>query len=232
MTSRERLLALLPLLVGLLCGCPSLVGGQGSVPEGHRLISGWVKLPEDGIVGRQVTGLQVAAVAVVDEADGRVPKLFVSDVFDPADRRQAASFALAVPFEHASSIVLMVPSASGRGPGSYLGALRFSTGYGKETALLPHGEETLDLGVLRAIDGDPASAADNRLEVESASHPLGQVHHDDDGVSDLLDDDDDDDGVLDAVDEDVAGDGIEDALQSIDALPDEDASGIPDAFEA
>lgn len=212
-------------------GCDALVGQNGAVPDGHRLLSGRLSLGDGSLLGRQVAGLQVAAVAVVQGEEGLGPAVSVSDVFDPA-KGGASSFAIAVPVDRAFSLVLQVPRSSGRGPGTFLGAFRFDSGFGPETSLIPAGEGAIDVGTLSVDDSDPGTTADNRLVGAASENPLAQSHSDPDEVNDLLDDDDDNDGVTDAVDPDVAGDGVDDVLQGLEALPDEDGSGVPDAFES
>jgi len=229
MRASTALPALALLLVGLT-GCPGLTGGAGARPDGFRLVEGALVLEDEGIVGRQVAGLQLVAVTIRDSDGAAVAEVFASDVLQPSDRT-STPFVVAVPTAHAFHVVLQVPGGAGSAPGEWLGALFFSDGRAGETSLIPSGSEDLQLGTVRALDGDPSQVADNRLEVDSASNPLAQIEHDDDGVSDLLDDDDDGDLLPDAQDTDVAGDGIEDALQLLSALPDADADGVPDAFE-
>jgi hypothetical protein len=218
--------------LALVTGCPGLTGGAGDRPDGHRLVEGELVTEGQDVLGRQLTGVQVAAVSV-READGAfVPDVFASDVIAPQGENGVAPFVVAVPVERAFHIVLQLPAAGGSAPGEWLGVLRFSDGRANEVSLIPAGGEDLDLGSVRTIDGDPLTVADNLLDAGSAGNPLSQVEHDADGVSDLLDEDDDDDLIPDDTDADVAGDGVEDALQLLEALPDEDSDGVPDAFEA
>lgn len=213
------------------CQAPSAQDGQ--VPKDYRLVSGRVTIGDDGILGRQLTGLQMAAISVVDGAHA----VAVSDIFDAekggASNNAAASFSLVVPVDRAFSLVLQVPRSSGRGPGEWIAVYSFPTGEDTTTltALVPAGDRPVQLGTLEARDGDPSTVADNSLGGALAKNPLEQVDSDGDGVVDLVDDDDDEDGTLDELDEDVAGDGILDVEQTLSALPDEDGNGVPDVLE-
>ena len=223
------------LACSLICGsaCVGLTGQDGEVPEGYRLVSGRVTIGDDGILGRQLTGLQMAAVSVVDGAHA----VEVSDIFNAekggASNNAAASFSLVVPVERAFSLVLQVPRSSGRGPGEWIAAYSFpsSADGGALTSLVPAGESRVQLGTLEALDGDPSTVSDNTLGGGSAKNPLEQVDSDGDGVVDFNDDDDDDDGTADVSDDDVAGDGTDDAEQVLSALPDADGNGVPDVLE-
>jgi hypothetical protein len=214
----------------LLAACPNFAG-QGARPEGYRLVSGTLRLPDEGIVGRQVTGLQLAAVAVsLDDEFNTVIDVFTSDVLDPAVNRKETAFTIAVDARRSFNIVLQLPRAGGQGPGSYLGGLYFETGYGGETSLIPSGVTDLALGIVGAIENVAGTVADNRLVVDSDKNPLALVDSDGDGVVDLLDTDDDSDEVLDPDDDDVAGDDVPDALQTLVGL-DADGDGVPDLLE-
>jgi hypothetical protein len=77
-----------------LSGCEGLTGGAGDKPEGFRLIEGRLSLPDEDLLGRQVTGLQVAALHL--DADGGITA-FPSAVFDPSTQRAEAAFVATVP---------------------------------------------------------------------------------------------------------------------------------------
>lgn len=219
----------------IVCGsaCVGLSAQDGEVPEGYRLVNGRVTIGDDGILGRQLTGLQIAAVSVVDGAHA----VEVSDIFNAekggASNNAAASFSLVVPVDRAFSLVLQVPRSSGRGPGEWIAAYAFATDAdgGEMTSLVPAGEGRVQLGTLEALDGDPSTVSDNTLGGNAAKNPLEQIDSDGDGVVDFNDDDDDDDGTADLNDEDVAGDGTNDAEQLLSALPDSDGNGVPDVLE-
>jgi hypothetical protein len=211
-------------------GCDGLTYGAGSRPEGQRLISGELVIADDGILGRQVTGLQLAAVWVGEQGDTLVPVVHPSDVLEP-DGVRGADFVIVAPQDRALHLLLQVPAASAGVPGSFLGVLRFNDTMLGSTSLIPAGVEDLELDAVQALENEPGDVADNELKVQSAFHPLGQMDSDQDGIADLLDEDDDDDQIADSADADVAGDGVDDALQQLSALPDEDADGVPDAFE-
>lgn len=217
-------------MAGML-GCPGLTGGAGSRPEGFRLVEGELQLPQTGIVGRQVTGLQMAAVSVRDVDGVKTADVYVSDIFNPAQRTSASEFVVAVDGTKAFHLILQVPGG-GQGPGQFLGRLLFDDGNGGTTSLIPAGATDIALGPVEAIENAPETAADNLLRVDSGHHPLAQVDSDLDTTSDLLDSDDDDDGNPDSNDDDVAGDGIPDIEQLWEALADEDSDGIPDAFDS
>lgn len=210
-------------------GCPGFVGGAGSRPDGFRLVEGQLLIENEGIIGRQVAGVQLAAVVVEQNEGTFSPKVYTGDVLQPNDRFEQ-DFVVTAPIADAFHLILQIPSGAGSVPGEWQGVLRFSDGRGGETSLIPAGGEDLELGVTTALDNDPAIEFDNVLRTESSGNPLAQMHHDEDDLSDLLDDDDDGDLIPDDSDEDIAGDGIEDALQQLSALPDGDGDGIPDAF--
>jgi len=210
-------------------GCVEFAG-QGARPDGHRLVSGKLRLPDDGIVGRQVTGLQIAAIAVsLDESLSTVVEVFPSDVFDPAVNRGETAFTLTVDARRSFNLVLQVPRGGGTGPGSYLGGLYFSSGAGGDSSLVPHGVTDLALGVVEAVE-NAASTADNRLLVDESRNPLALVDSDGDGTVDLVDEDDDSDEIADVNDDDVAGDEVPDVLQTLVGL-DADGDGVPDLLE-
>jgi hypothetical protein len=214
--------ALAAVVVASTAACSPLTGAAGDRPEGYRLVEGRLSLPDEDLLGRQVTGLQIAALHL--DADGAIAP-FVSDVFDPATSRAEASFVVPVDGGVDSVVVLQVPSSGGRGTGAFLGQLLFDG-----VTLLPRGDDDVDLGVV-TVEAGARAPADTTLSPEAGTSPLSQTDSDDDGVSNALDDDDDDDGTPDASDDDDAGDGIDDALQVLSALPDGDGDGVADVLE-
>ncbi len=206
----------------LAAGCPGVEGGAGARPEGFRLVEGRLQLPDEDLLGRQVTGLQMAALHV--DADGNV-RPFGSDVFDPAAQRGEAAFVMPVPGDVDVVFVLQVPSSSARGVGDFVGQLRF-----EGQTLVPRGDDDIDLGVL-VVEPGARQPADTVLTGGAGSSPLSQVDSDGDGLTNSVDEDDDDDGSPDDSDADVAGDGVDDALQVLEALPDDDADGVADALQ-
>lgn len=236
MCAGHRALAVIAAAIMLLvAGCPGFAG-NGARPDGYRLLSGTLSLPDDGIVGRQVTALQFVAVGLVGETDDEgntTTRLAVdtSNLFDPGVRREESSWVLPVEVASSFNLVLQVPSSSGRGPGEFLAVLSFDNGRGTSTTLVPWGLTDIDLGEVRAIDPDPTQVVDNRLEVGLGQNPLGQVDTDGDGTSDLLDDDDDGDGVVDEADPDAANDKVDDVYQVLSGMDDANADGVPDLFE-
>jgi hypothetical protein len=209
-------------VVALAGGCPALTGGAGDRPEGFRLVEGSLTLPDEDLLGRQVTGLQIAALHV--DADGAIIP-FVSDVFDPAVVRAEAAFVVPVPAALDHVLVLQVPTAGGQGAGAFLGQLRF-----EDATLVPRGDEDLNLGAVQVVAG-VAAPADTSLVPGPGGSPLQQTDSDNDGVANANDDDDDDDGTGDGSDADVAGDGVDDAGQVLAALPDDDGDQVPDALQ-
>jgi hypothetical protein len=214
-------LGALALGVGLT-GCDGFTGGAGDKPEGFRLIEGRLSLPDEDLLGRQVTGLQVAALHL--DADGGITA-FTSSVFDPSTQRAEAAFVATVPGDLDVVLVLQVPSGSQRGPGPFLGAFDAAG-----ERLVPRGEDDLELGVLTVQRGVRVPA-DTTLVGGAGALPAAQTDSDGDGLTNDRDDDDDGDDVADGADDDVAGDGVADALQRLDALPDDDGNGVPDALE-
>jgi hypothetical protein len=209
-------------VLSALCGGCVFGGGSGERPEGFRLVEGRLQVPDEDLLGRQVTGLQMAALHVNGEG-GVVP--FVSDVFDPAASRREAAFVVAVDGAVDFVLVLQVPSASARGIGDFLGQLRFDNG----RSLLPKGEEDIDTGVLNVATGGRVPA-DTVLSGSSGDSPTAQVDSDGDGQKDSTDTDDDNDDVADGADTDVAGDGVDDATQVLEAFEDEDGDGVADVL--
>jgi hypothetical protein len=205
-----------------LMACDGLTGKAGDRPDGFRFIEGTLLVPEEDILGRQVTGLQVAALHL--GADGSVTP-FPSSVFDPSVQRAEASFVATVPVDLDVLIVLQVPSGSQQGVGSFLGLYRF----GNES-LAPRGEEDVDLGTLEVNRGQ-RQPADTTLTGVAGLTPASQTDTDGDGLTNDVDDDDDNDGIPDVNDDDVAGDGVVDALQQLSALPDVDGDGVPDVMK-
>lgn len=205
-----------------LTGCDGFTGGAGDKPEGFRLIEGRLSLPDEDLLGRQVTGLQMAALHL--DADGGITA-FTSAVFDPSTQRAEAAFVATVPGDLDVVLVLQVPSGSQRGPGPFLGA--FDAGGER---LVPRGEDDLELGVL-IVERGVRVPADTALVGGAGSTPAVQTDSDGDGLTNDRDDDDDGDEIADDVDADVAGDGVEDAMQRLDALSDDDGNGVPDALE-
>jgi hypothetical protein len=202
--------------------CVPLTGGAGDRPEGFRLVSGRLSLPDEDLLGRQVTGLQVAALHLA--ADGAILP-FVSAVFDPATARSEASFVVTVDGALDSVIVLQVPSSGGRGAGAFLGQLVFDG-----TTLVPRGEDDVDLGTVTVVAGARVPA-DTTLVPDAGGSPIAQTDSDGDGETNEVDTDDDGDGVPDGADADVAGDGVDDAGQVLAALTDDDDDGVADALQ-
>lgn len=215
-------IALATSALGGAVGCVGLTGGAGDKPEGFRLVQGRLSLPDEDLLGRQVTGLQVAALHL--DGDGGITA-FTSAVFDPSVQRAEASFVATVPGDLDFVLILQVPSSSQRGPGSLLARYRYD---GDET-LLARAEDDLNLGTL-TVERGARVPGDTALLGGAGSSPSAQTDSDGDGVTNDRDDDDDGDGILDAADDDVAGDGVPDALQRLVALPDEDGDGVPDAL--
>lgn len=209
-------LALL-VLAALSVGCVRPANG-GERPDGFRFLTGSVQIPDEDLLGRQVTGLQVAAIAIGDGVD-----VFPSAVFD-GSRIETSRFAALVAHDRAFVAVLQVPSATTSGPGTLVAVLRFNSGNG-ETTLVPPGDEDIELGTL-TID-----VASKTLVVSDAHNPAAQVDTDDDGSVDVLDPDDDGDDTPDISDPDANGDGVDDATQLLTSLPDEDSDGTPDLLE-
>jgi hypothetical protein len=204
-------------------GCDGFTGQQGDKPEGFRLVQGRLLVPDEDLVGRQVTGLQVAALGL--DAEGGIA-VFPSAVFDPSAQRAEASFVATVAGDRDVVVVLQVPSGTQRGVGSFLGLYTFDGG----ESLVPRGEDDVDIGTLEVQRGARVPA-DTTLGGGAGSSPSAQTDSDTDGLPNDRDDDDDDDGTADANDTDVAGDGVDDALQRLSALPDVDADGVPDALK-
>jgi hypothetical protein len=210
------------LALSLVSGCAGFSGEGGDKPEGTRLIEGRLQVPDEDLLGRQVTGLQLAALHL--DAAGGVTA-FPSDVFDPSVQRSEASFVATVSGGVDVVLVLQVPSASQIGPGSFLGVFVSDDG----ATLVPRGEDDVSLGLVRVATGQ-RKPGDTTLSSAAAS-PAEQTDTDGDGVSNATDDDDDDDGTADANDTDIAGDGIDDALQVLAALADVDADGVADVLQ-
>jgi hypothetical protein len=206
-----------------LAGCNVLTGGAGDRPEGFRLVEGRLLIPDEDLLGRQVTGLQLAGL-FLDGEGGVEP--FVSDVFDPAAQRGEAAFVAPVRGNVDVVFVLQVPSASARGVGSFVGQFRFDGA----RSLVPAGEDDVDLGSL-TVEKGARVPADTLLSGSAGNSPLAQVDSDGDGVNDAADVDDDEDGVPDSSDPDAAGDGVDDALQILEALPDDDGDGVADLLQ-
>lgn len=203
-------------------GCDGFTGGAGDKPEGFRLIEGRLSLPDEDLLGRQVTGLQVAALHL--DAGGGITA-FPSAVFDPSTQRAESAFVATVPGDLDVVLVLQVPSGSQRGPGAFLGAV-----VADGERLVPRGEDDLDLGVLTVQRGVRVPA-DTTLVGGAGASPAAQTDSDGDGLTNDRDDDDDGDDIADSADDDVAGDGVADALQRLDVLTDDDDNGVPDALE-
>lgn len=210
-----------------ILGCNPPSGGAGDWPDGFRLVTGVVQVPEEDVLGRQTTGLQVAGIAIGAETDADAIDVFPSDVFD-GSRIETSRFTTPVDGARSFVLVLQVPSASTNGPGALVGVLRFATGAGTST-LVPPGLEDIDLGTLTLELGDtPATTA---LVVGDASNPMAQIDTDSDGTADLTDPDDDGDDIPDLSDADAGGDGVDDDAQVLSSLPDEDGDGVPDLLE-
>ena len=184
-------------------------------------------VPQQANLGQQVTGLQMAAIAVGTQVDATRVDAFTSDVFD-ASRAETATFTAPVDGKRSFVLILQVPSASTTAPGAFVAALKFNDGRG-DTTLLPPGTDDIDLATVELVQG--ARPADDALVVGDANNPLAQIDTDGDGSPDLSDDDDDGDGAVDATDPDVGGDGVDDAKQVLAALIDSDGDGIPDVLD-
>ncbi len=209
-------------LACFVSACAGFSGEAGDKPEGTRLIEGRLQVPDEDFLGRQVTGLQLAALHL--DAEGGVTA-FPSDVFDPSAQRSEASFVATVGGGVDVVLVLQVPSASQIGAGAFLGVFVSDDG----ATLVPRGEDDVNLGLVSVATGQ-RKPADTTL-LSAASSPAAQTDTDADGVANATDDDDDDDGIVDVNDTDVAGDGVDDALQVLAALPDANADGVADVLQ-
>ncbi|HEY1099953.1 MAG TPA: hypothetical protein VGF99_13545 [Myxococcota bacterium] len=216
----KTITAALLLLTTTACA-PGFSGGAGDKPAGTRLVRGRLQIPDEDLLGRQVTGLQVAALHL--DADGGIAA-FPSAVFDPSAQRDQASFVATVGAGVDTVLVLQVPSATQRSAGSFLALYTFDG-----DSLVPRGEDDLELGTLSVTRGARVPA-DTTITGGASATPAAQTDTDGDGLSNDVDDDDDDDGTPDASDDDVAGDGVPDALQRLSALPDADGDGVADAL--
>jgi hypothetical protein len=208
-------------------GCARPSGAAGDRPAGFRLVTGVMQVPEEDVLGRQTTGLQVAAIAIGTADDPFAVDVFPSEVFD-GSRIENSRFTVPVDGERSFVLVLQVPSASTVGPGALVAILRFATGTGEST-LVPPGLDDIDLATLTVSLGD--TTATTTLIVGDAHNPMAQIDTDADGALDLSDPDDDSDDNPDATDPDVGGDGVDDAAQLLSALPDDDGDGVPDLLE-
>jgi hypothetical protein len=217
------LVAVVSPLMGSLAGCDGFSGQAGDKPEGFRLFEGRLQVPDDDLVGRQVTGLQMAALHI--DAEGGIG-VFPSAVFDPSVQRAEATFVATVAGDQDVVLVLQVPSGTQRGLGSFLGLYTFDGG----ESLVPRGEDDVDIGTLTVVRGTRVPA-DTTLTGGVAGSPATQTDSDGDGLTNDRDDNDDDDADVDANDTDVAGDGVDDALQRLSALPDDNGDGVPDAMQ-
>jgi hypothetical protein len=216
----------LGLFLAFSAACDGGFPGAGQRPEGFRLVQGRLALPTDqDLIGRQVTGLQVAGLALDGQGGAQA---FPSAIFNPASVRDEAAFSTFVEGTKSFVIVLQVPVGNGRGPGSFLGLLRFD---GNATgSLVPPGLDDIDLG-RTTIQRGARLPADSLLIPGAPEPPLAQIDTDGDGVNDLVDDDDDGDGIPDATDPDNGNDGIDDVDQLLSALPDANNDGVPDALQ-
>ncbi len=223
-------LAVASLALTALTACVRPANG-GERPDGFRFVTGTVQVPDEDILGRQVTGLQVAGIAIGSSEDAGDIQVFPSDVFDGA-RIETSRFAALVEQARSFVTVLQVPSATTNGPGTLVAVLRFNSGNG-ETTLVPPGEEDIELGTLTIEVA--SSAATTTLVVSDAHNPAAQIDTDDDSSVDVLDPDDDGDDTPDISDPDAGGDGVDDAVQVLTSLPDEDGrddgDGTPDLLE-
>lgn len=231
MSSRRSILPFVPfVLCGLGAGCVRPENG-GERPDGFRFVTGVVDVGEDDILGRQVTGLQVAGIAIGTADDPADVDVFPSDVFD-GSRIETSRFAALVDISRSFVTVLQVPSATTNAPGALVAVLRFNSGSG-DTTLLPPGEDDVELGTLTVDVG--AAPATTSLVVSDAHNPAAQVDTDEDGSVDVNDPDDDGDDTPDVSDPDAGGDLVDDALQVLSSLPDEDGTddgdGTPDLLE-
>jgi len=175
------------------------------------------------------------------------PRLFFGPVFAydaGAGQRPDTPFSIVVPCAQSVNLVLQVPRTSGGdAPGFWVAAMRFATDDGGSTltTLVPRqaadlcGSKTnaLDLGqvTLTLRSEGLLGSGEITLGKDNSKNPLELLDSDGDGAADLADTDDDDDGQPDIGDPDAQGDAVADTAQTLSALPDQDADGIPDLFE-
>jgi len=212
-------------LTALLTAACDGLGHAGERPAGTRQVELTVPLDFVSSMGNQATAIQLVA-AIVDGGVGLL--VHASPAVDPTAQRLLIGY-----FPVADSFVPLV-QASGPGGGSAAGKMlariRFADGRGNTASLVPRGDHDLDLGT-PLFEGSAMTPASSWLSVDDSHDPLLVIDSDGDGTSDLVDTDDDGDSTPDAADTDVDGDGRLDLQQSLAALQDEDADGIPDPLE-
>lgn len=222
--------------------------GEGQRPEGVRVISGKLAPLDPTVLGPRQVALQLAAARLDAREPAPLVELLSGTPFNPAGEGTApASFRLALPTDRTYVLIFQVPVGDGSGPGQIAGRVRFSASPGGPLTDLLSGRtrdapvlRDLDLGVVKITRPAASEGADGSSRIgdnvvilgEGESiHPLAGNDIDGDGVPDLEDPDDDDDLIPDEGDLDANGDDIPDQSQSLDALPDDDGNGVPDAMQ-
>lgn len=248
---KRRAAAAVIALTTAACGT-SFSGSDDLTGEGRRLISGRMRTPDPAIFQRQPIALELVGAAL--NATEPEPLIaFANGVpFSPAGNGdQPVSFRLALPVDRAFTLFFQVPTDGPNGVGRLIAPVRFAKDASGALTDVLSGRtgasaaplSDIDLGV---VDITVASAPGSDKVCDETTtcvrtyqviagdgdskNPLAVNDTDGDGTPDLDDNNDDNDVTPDDGDEDANGDDIRDDAQTIDALADEDANGLPDRF--
>jgi hypothetical protein len=223
MISKRSKLTLIASLGAALSGCNLLTlladpGPASEIPDGQRLIIGELLTPREGdFGGAENQGMTLAALVGDPGTDPEA--LHVGVPFNPAQTSAVGgdrvSFQLLLPSDKDAVLFFQTTPAAGAGDrfGVFLASLSFATDATGESqsARIPAGEETIDLGLVRIDALNEATNQDNLALPEE--NPLAQVDSDNDGTDNAADIDDDNDGLIDLeddFDDNINNDGLSD----------------------
>lgn len=248
---RSLWIALFGLFLTSACS-NSFTGSDDPIGEGRRLVIGKMRTPDPALFQKFPIAMELVGASLDATAPDPLQEFATGTPFSPSGNGdQPVTFRLAIASDRAYALFFQVPVEGAGGVGRLLAPVRFPKDASGALTDVLSGRTgpsqapmaNIDLGVIDiTVASEPASDSVCD-ETEScvrtyqviagegeSKNPLATNDTDGDGTPDLDDNNDDNDVTPDDGDEDANGDGIPDLAQTIDALADDDADGIPDRF--
>jgi glycosidase len=239
-------------LLGLSACSNSFTGSDDPIGEGRRLVTGKMRTPDPAMFQKYPIALELVGASLDAQQPDPLQDFATGIPFSPSGNGdQPVTFRLALTTDRTYALFFQIPAEGTGGIGHLLAPLRFSKDSSGELTDVLSGRTgpslspmpSIDLGVIDITVASEPGSDKVCDETEScvrtyqvvvgegeSKNPLATNDTDGDGTPDLDDNNDDNDVTPDEGDEDANGDGTPDVAQTIDALADDDANGIPDRF--